>query len=225
MNAKVAIAILIVAIVLIAVFVLKPSSPMDTNDEPIRQEGSTAAVPRTGKTGQNFNTIHPDSWEYKAQAEKIINAPGNGPGTEEIVYGVVQRPPQDGKESTEYYFATHSAIYLPPPADTGDLFNAIYKYDVSNNTWERIFKRDSTSYDFDAPQPGDIYTIYVLGFDNERLIVQIMADDVITKNPYDLWSVPFAEAEGPNGTYVKSSGVVAINLLEPYGKRPPYERK
>lgn len=222
MKTKVAILILIIAVSLIAVFVLKSSTPMDKKN-PISQDGGTAAAPRSAKPGKNFDTIHPDSWEYKAQAEKIINMPGNGPGTEQIVYGVVQRPSQDGTESTVYYFATHSAIYLPPPADTGDLFNAIYAYDVSDNTWERVFKRQS-SYNFDAPQPGDIQTFHVLGFDNERLIVQIMADDIITKNPYDLWSVPFEEVKGPSGTYTKSSGLVTIDLAEPYSKRPPYER-
>lgn len=197
------------------------------NSEPIQQTGGTPVAPRSAQSGQNFDIIHPDSWEYTAQAEQLINAPGNGSGHEKIVYGIVQRPPQDGpqdgKESSIYYFATHSAIYLPPPGDVGDLFNAIYAYDVSSNTWERLFKRES-SYNYDAPQPGDLQTFYVLGFDNERLIVQIMADDVITKNPYDLWSVPFEEAQGPNGTYAKSSGPVTIDLAQPYSKRPPYQR-
>lgn len=210
---KTAILILAACIVLLVVFVLQASLPMN-NSNPIQQTGGTPIAPRSAELGQNFNTIHPDSWEYTAQAEQLINAPGNGSGHEKIVYGVVQRPTQDGKESTVYYFATHSAIYLPPPADTGDLFNAIYSYDVSNHQWERIFKRQS-SYNADAPAPGDLQTFYVLGFDNERLIVQIMADDVITKNPYDLWSVPY----GP-----KSSGLVTIDLAQPYSKRPPYQR-
>ena len=219
---KTAILVIVAFAAVIVVFALKSFLPMN-NSEPLRQTGGSSVTPRSGNTGQNFDTIHPDSWEYTAQAEKLINAPGNGSGHEKIVYGIVQRPPQDGKESTVYYFATQSAIYLPPPADTGDLFNAIYSYDVSAKTWERIFKRQS-SYNYDAPQPGDLQTFYVLGFDNERLIVQIMADDVITKNPYDLWSVPFEEARGPNGTYAKSSGPVTLDLAQPYAKRPPYQR-
>lgn len=192
LKATILVIVIVAFAAVIVVFALKSSLPM-----------------------KNSDTIHPDSWQYTAQAEKLINMPGNGSGHEKIVYGIVQRPPQNGKESSIYYFATHSAIYLPPPADTGDLFNAIYSYDVSTNTWERLFKRES-SYNFDAPQPGDLQTFYVLGFDNERLIVQIMADDIITKNPYDLWSVPREEAQGPNGTYAKSSGLITIDLAQPY---------
>lgn len=173
-------------------------------------------------SGQNFATIDPDTWEYTARAEEVINMPGNGSGKEKIVYGVIQRPSQNDTESSIYYFATQSAIYLPPPVDEGDLFNAIYAYDVSNDTWERIFKSQS-SYDADAPQPDDLKTFHVLGFDNERLIVQIMADNVITNAAHDLWNVSFEEAEGPNGIYTKSSGLVTIDLEQPYAKRPPYE--
>lgn len=186
--------------------------------------GLNATTPSTTKVGQNFETIDPDVWEHTARAEESINQPGNGSGHEKIVYGVIQRPSQAGEESTVYYFATHSAIYLPPPADTGDLFNAIYTYNTADGTWERIFKRQSSTT-VDAPKPGELETYHVLGFDNERLIVQIMADDIITKNPHDLWSVPFEEAQGPDGVYTTSSGLVTIDLAQPYSKRSPYQRK
>ncbi len=225
MNAKIAMLVSLAAILSIAGWVWKSSAPEETlyatRDGTV--EKATSGVPRASNTGQNFDTIDPDLWAYKKQAEEILNKPGNGPGTEAIVYGVVQRPPQDGKESTLYYFATHSAVYLPPPADTGDLFNAIYAYDSADQTWERLFKRES-SYNFNAPQPGDLQTFHVLGFDRERLIVQIMADEVLTKDPHDLWSVPFKETEGPNGSYTASSGLVTIDLASPYSKRPPYKR-
>ena len=215
----------IVAALLIAGWVWKSSAPEEplyaTSDGTVKE--ASPDLPRASNTGQNFNTIDPDLWEYTAQAEEMINRPGNGSGHENIAYGIIRRPAQDGTDSTIYYFATHSALYLPPPADTGDLFNAIYAYDVSNQTWERLFKRQS-SYDFDTPQPGDVQTFHVLGFDRERLIVQIMTDEILTKNPHDLWSVPFKETEGPNGSYTVSSGLVTIDLASPYAKRPPYER-
>ena len=71
---------------------------------------------------------------------------------------------------------------------------------------------------------GTHVDFHVLGFDRERLIVQIMTDEILTKNPHDLWSVPFKETEGPNGSYTVSSGLVTIDLASPYAKRPPYER-
>ncbi|MEK7530170.1 MAG: hypothetical protein AAB570_04590 [Patescibacteria group bacterium] len=152
--------------------------------------------------------IDPAHWPHTQQAQESINQPGNGSGHEVIQFGVAQHP-----EKPVCYFATKSAVYLPPPANTGDLFTAIYAYNIDDGTWERIFKRQ-TEYDAEKTQESALETYYVLGYDDGRLIVQILKKEAPEDNN-QLWDIPFVEGE--------SSGPVAIDIEQPYAKRPPYE--
>lgn len=154
--------------------------------------------------------VDPAAWPYTQQAQQSINAPGNGSGHEVIQFGVVQHP-----EKSVCYFATKSAMYLPPPANTGDLFTAIYAYNTNDGTWERIFKRQ-TEYDAEKTPEATLETYYVLGWDNGRLVVQILKKEA-PSDTARLWDIPCVEDE--------SSGPVAIDIEQPYAKRPPYEQR
>lgn len=165
-----------------------------------------------------IRAISPEEWPHTTAAQEHINQPGNGSGKEVIQFGVVQHPTQP-----ICYFATKSAIYLPPPADTGDLFTAIYRYNTSDGSWERLFKRQS-EYNFDRTPEDSLETYYVLGYDNERLVVQILRQ-AAPENKKELWDVPFTEGVNSEGNkIVLVSGPVAIDLAQPYAKRPPYEQ-
>lgn len=156
---------------------------------------------------QLVRAITPEEWQFTAAAQDSINQPGNGSGKEVIQYGVVQLPNQP-----ICYFATKSAIYLPPPANTGDLFTAIYQYNTEDGSWERVFKRQDT-YDYDATPEESLETYYVLGYDEGQLVVQILKQ-AAPEDKAQLWEVPFVAGV--------SSGPVSINLEQPYAKRPPY---
>ena len=157
---------------------------------------------------KNLQAIHPNEWEHTQAAENIINAPGQGSGHERIMYGIVE-----DTEQSVFYFATKSAIYLPPPANIGDLSTAIYAFDPKKQSFERLFKREA-EYDYDATDPNTLETFYVLGIDNGYLIVQILKQ-AAPDDPQELWKIPFGNT---------ASGPVKLDLQNPYSKRAPYDR-
>ena len=197
-----------VAIVVIIIFVItmsKDATAPVINNATSDSDTNVATV----ATGLNFNVIDPDEWTETARATKIINeTQGKAVDEERVQWGVIQDP----NESNIYYFATYGTVMKDSnlgPAETDDRFVGIYKYNVDNYNWERLYKSTHT-----MENPKDIsLLIKILGYHDDRLIIREMSADY-SLGPCS--SSLLADASKRDGEMVLSE-LLALDLSNPYG--------
>lgn len=123
------------------------------------QRANEEAVIDAGPT-QNFSMVSPADWSFSDNATKNIQSLTPN---QTISFGIVNHP----TEANTAYFAT----IAPDASDETMNLASFYKYNTTDRTFERVYRKSFTKGDIKGIQPNALYDFHVLGYDNGKLVV------------------------------------------------------
>jgi len=157
LNQKILVGIIIILVVLAVVFGLRNESGDPTNEsaEIIDEHGS---ITESTSESSNFDYLIPSEWDRAEMATLNIGLLGVG---QTISGGIIQDP----TDENIFYFA--SLLFTGEP-ETSQV--SIYRYYLSNNNFERLYRAEYQSDEFTHLE-GGVPGFGVYGYDDGKLII------------------------------------------------------
>jgi len=157
LNQKILVGVVIIVVVLAVVFGLRneSSAPTNESDEIVDDNG---AVIENSSESSNFDYLIPSEWGHTEVATVNIGLLGAG---QTISGGIVQDP----TDENIVYFA--SLLFTGEPETS---LISVYRYYLSNNNFERLYRAEYQSDEFTHLESG-VPGFGVYGYDDGKLIV------------------------------------------------------
>jgi len=199
------------AVVILILLVFSLSKDSARQQETKNVTDTTQQNTTTKKSKSNYNTINKSDWKGAEKAQEIINSTQNQAPNEETINNSIIQDPDD---ENIFYFATELLTFSQEdPNKIETAFTGIYKYNTKSYNWERIHKSKIT------PTNNIHHKTHVLGFTNNKLILQIIESDYSPGPCSTPWLAEKSETKG----FQITSGLKTLDLNNPYNKFEDYK--
>ena len=158
---------ILVLVILIIVAILGWSLLKTDEVERVFEEDGLELVQDGGKIeAVNYEYIKPQEWEFYDNAMKDIQVLAEG---QQIQLGIVRDPV---KENFVYFASTTQAN------ENNEVLLSIYKYNENDYSFDRLWRETATGgLSFKIESENFVPVMYVVGYENGKLIVTVMNAD------------------------------------------------
>lgn len=204
-NVVIGVIVLVAIIILLALLGPKSANDVDHTEEGNIEESHELVESEneeSHESASNFGYLLPEDWDGLERAEKNIQSLAED---QVIVPGIVADP----TDENIVYFA--STTY---DAEKKENLVSVYKYQLDDYNFERVFRKTYEPGDFSELKETDIALFQLLAYDNNSLIIKVSPINALTME--ECGPTMFCDV-------VPRSEIVKMSLEDPYNKLEKYE--